>query len=190
MVPVFDTMAFLDRQQINPGTMNLKSLCTPALLLGFAACATATPVADSGATVPASSSVSTSGGSIRWTGRLQPTQQRLGGLGPTGQNKTFGNVTLTSMGPERTAIAISLSTPLQNSTALTWAVLPGQCGSGTLPLVGIERFPVINVSTNGRGDLNNEMALALPASGTYHVNVYWSTGQQLSDVMTCANLRR
>lgn len=164
-------------------------LCAPALLLGLAACATAVPVTDSGSATPAGS-VSAPGGSVRWSGSLQPTQQRTGGLGPTGQNKTFGSVMLTSKGPDRMAIMISLSTPLQNSTTLNWAMLTGRCGSGSLPLVGIEQFPVIDVGTNGRGQVNGEMALELPASGTFHVNVYWAGGRQLSDVMTCANLRR
>lgn len=85
---------------------------------------------------------------------------------------------------------ISLSTSLQNSTSLNWAVLTGRCGSGSLPILGVEQFPVIDVGTNGRGQLNGEMALALPASGAFHLNVYWSGGRQLNDVMTCANLRR
>lgn len=117
-------------------------------------------------------------------------QQQTGGLGPTGQNKAFGTVTLSSKGSERTVVSISVSTPLQNSTALPWAILPGRCGTGSLPLAGLERFQLIDVSANGRGQLSTEMALALPESGTFHVNIYWGTGQQLSDVMTCANLRR
>ena len=171
--------------------MNLKPLRAPVLLLGFAACATAKPVADTGAPTP-SSTVSSggSGGTIRWTGSLQPMQQRSGGLGPTGQNKAFGSVSLRSIGPERTAITISVSTPLQGSASLNWAILPGRCGSGTLPLVGIERFPVIDVGNNGRGQLDAEMSLGLPENGAYHVNIYWAGGQQLSDVMTCANLRK
>jgi hypothetical protein len=117
-------------------------------------------------------------------------QQQTGGLGPTGQNKAFGTVRLSSKGTSRTAISITLSTPLSSAASLNWAVLPGRCGTGSLPLVGVERFPVIEVGNNGRGQLDGDMSLELPQSGTYHVNVYWSSGQQLSDVMTCANLRK
>jgi hypothetical protein len=60
-----------------------------------------------------------------------------------------------------------------------------------MSLVPVERFPLIEVSTNGRGELTNEMALTLPSTGNYHLNVYWpGGGQQLNDVMTCANLHR
>ncbi len=170
--------------------MNLKPLCAPIVFLGIAACATATPVADPGGAATTSGTVATSGETVRWSGSLQPMQQRTGGLGPTGQNKTFGTATLTSKGSDRTEVMISLSTSLQNSTSLNWAVLTGRCGSGSLPILGVEQFPVIDVGTNGRGQLNGEMALALPASGAFHLNVYWSGGRQLNDVMTCANLRR
>ncbi len=166
-------------------------MCLPASLIGLAACATSKPVTDSAASVP-SASVSTSGatGPVTWTGSLQPMQQSSGGLGPTGQNKAFGTVTLTSKGTARAAISIAVSTPLSTAASLNWAVLPGRCGSGSLPLVGIERFPLIEVGNNGRGQLSSEMALELPQSGAYHVNIYWGSGQQLSDVMTCANLRK
>ncbi len=170
--------------------MNLKLFLTPAVLAGLAACATAKPVDNSGGPTPSASAGVSSGATVRWTASLQPAQQRTGGLGPTGQNKTFGSVALRSIGTERASISISLSTPLQNSATLSWAVLPGRCGSSALPLVPIERFPVIDVSTNGRGQLNTEMSLELPTSGAYHVNVYWAGGSQLSDVMTCGNLRR
>ena len=170
--------------------MNLKLFFTPAVLAGLAACATAKPVDSAGGATPSSSAAVSSGAGVRWSASLQPAQQRTGGLGPTGQNKTFGSVALKSIGSERTGISISLSTPLQNSTSLNWAILPGRCGSSAMPLVGIERFPVIDVSTNGRGQLNTEMSLELPTSGAYHINVYWSAGSQLSDVMTCGNLRR
>ncbi|MEO5589686.1 MAG: hypothetical protein ABIS03_08880 [Gemmatimonadaceae bacterium] len=171
--------------------MNYKTLLAPAAVLALAACATAKPVDNTSSTVPASSAGVGSANSSRWSASLQPSQQRTGGLGPTGQNKTFGNVSIIPAGPERIRMSISLSTPLQNSTSLNWAILPGRCGGAALPLVAVERFPVIEVSTNGRGTLNSEMALLIPNSGTYHVNVYWAGGgTQLSDVMTCGTLKR
>lgn len=171
--------------------MNLRLLSLQTSILTLAACATAKSSDDVGAAPSASvATAPSSGGVIKWTGSLQPMQQASGGLGPTGQNKAFGTVSLTSKGVERTAISISVSTPLSSSTTLRWAVLPGQCGTGSLPIVGVERFPQIDVGNNGRGQLNAEMALALPTNGSYHVNIYWGNGQQLSDVMTCANLRK
>lgn len=170
--------------------MNLRFFSLQASVLALAACASAKTTDSTGAAPSTSVSTSPAGGTIRWTGSLQPIQQASGGLGPTGQNKAFGTVTLSSKGTERTAISITVSTPLSSSTTLRWGILPGQCGTGSLPIVGIERFPQIDVGNNGRGQLNAEMALSLPTSGSYHVNIYWANGQQLSDVMTCANLRK
>ena len=170
--------------------MRLRLLCLPASVI-TAACASSKPVTDSAASVPtASVSTNAATGPVTWTGSLQPMQQTSGGLGPTGQNKAFGTVRLSSKGTSRAAISISVSTPLSNEASLNWAVLHGRCGSGSLPLVGVERFPVIEVGNNGRGQLDGEMSLELPQSGAYHVNIYWSSGTQLSDVMTCANLRK
>lgn len=171
--------------------MKLRLLFLPASVAMVSACASSKPVTDSSPAVP-TTNVSSSGstGPVVWSGSLQPMQQQTGGLGPTGQNKAFGTVRLSSKGTSRTAISITLSTPLSSAASLNWAVLPGRCGTGSLPLVGVERFPVIEVGNNGRGQLDGDMSLELPQSGTYHVNVYWSTGQQLSDVMTCANLRK
>ena len=170
--------------------MHRTFIVAPAVIAVLAACASTTPVAASGDALPASASAQSASPGTRWSGSLQPTQQSSGSVGPRGQSKAFGSVRLSSKGPGRTVVDLSLSTSLQNSTSLNWALLPGRCGTGSLPLVGIERFPVIEVGTNGRGQLTSEMALALPESGTYHLNVYWGSGQQLSDVMTCANLRK
>lgn len=170
--------------------MHRKYILAPAVIAALTACASTTPVTGSGDGVPAPGSVQGATAGSRWTGSLQPTQQSSGSVGPRGQSKAFGTVRLSSKGVDRTVVDLSLSTSLQNSTSLNWALLPGRCGTGSLPVVGIERFPVIEVGTNGRGQLSSEMALALPESGTYHLNVYWGSGQQLSDVMTCANLRK
>ena len=130
-------------------------------------------------------------GPIRWTGSLQPTQQRTGQMAPTAQTKAFGTVTLSvsRRDPDHTRARITLSAPIQSATELRWAVLPGGCGAASIPLIGVEQFPVLEVGSNGRAELDMDVPLTLPRSGRYHVNVYWR-GQQVTDVMTCANLRR
>lgn len=88
----------------------------------------------------------------------------------------------------RTHAEITLSAPV-TSIGLHWAVHPGRCGSGSLPLAAVDQFPVLEIGSNGRGQLSADVPLTLPPSGNYHVNVFWTGGQDLSDVMTCANLR-
>lgn len=129
-------------------------------------------------------------GAIRWTGSLTPTQQRSGGMGPRSQSRAFGSVSITALpGDSRSRAQVTVSGSSQN-VSLPWAVLPGQCGTGSLPLMNVNSFPVIEVGSNGRGELSSEIPLSMPAEGSFHVNVYWPGGQQLDEVMTCANLKR
>jgi len=132
-------------------------------------------------------------GTLRWSGSLKPTTQRKGDLGMADQARAFGTVMLTrsASDPERTDVRITISTPASAAgNFLPWAMLPGRCGSGAVPLMSLEQFGQIDVGTNSRGELRTSLALPLPESGTYHANVYWPRGSQLSDVMTCANLER
>jgi hypothetical protein len=131
-----------------------------------------------------------------WTGSLQPTQERSGAVVPTKQQKAYGTVRLqpTPRDLNRTSVSITISTPIQEPTELRWAIVPGRCGAGALPLVGYEQFPVLEVGANGRGQLTAEIPFAMPYDGSYHVNVYMARTQSgpgdLQNVLTCANLRR
>lgn len=130
---------------------------------------------------------------LRWTASFRPTTQRPGGLGAADQARAFGTITLSGPpeSPNRTEVRLSVSTPNSVSgTSLPWAILPGRCGSGAVPLISIEQFGPIEIGNNSRGQLNTSLALPLPRTGSYHVNIYWPGGSQLSDVMTCGNLTR
>jgi hypothetical protein len=127
----------------------------------------------------------------RWTGSLQPTQQRTGAVAVTSQNRVFGNVKVTqSTGGNLRQLHVSLTVavPTSQTAALRWAILPERCGSNDLPLLGFEQFPLIDVSSSGRGQVEADLPLPMVANSTYHVNVY-TRGQQLEDVLTCGNLK-
>ena len=126
----------------------------------------------------------------RWSGNLQRVQQQSGRAFPTSQNKAYGTVHLAAAGPDRARVRLFVSTSHRFSTTVLWAVHSGRCGTGSLPLMAIEHFPAIEIGGNGRGEVDTDMALRLPATGTYHVNIYWTGRGGLSDVMTCANLKR
>lgn len=125
-----------------------------------------------------------------WSGPLQPTQQRTGSVAVTGQIKAFGNVAITqSPGVlQRMHVVLSVAVPTTLPPQMRWAVLSGRCGSGDLALIGYDAFPLLDISSNGRGQIETDLPLNMEASGTYHVNVY-SGGQQLDNVVTCANLK-
>ena len=129
-------------------------------------------------------------GLLQWTGRFQPIQQQTGdGTAVRGRNRVNGSVRLVSNASGRMDASISVSTPLTTATNVRWALASGACGSGALPVLPVDQFPEISVSGGGRGDMHAEVPTPLPTTGSYHVNVYWSNGQDEGDVMSCANLR-
>lgn len=154
------------------------------------ACATAPPATSEGSAAPAAAPTvapSASG----WSGTFQATQERTGVLAPTRLQQASGTVRLraSTRDPQRTSVALVVQTAVQEATSLRWAVLPGRCGAGSLPLLGFDQFPPLDISSSGRGQLEVDIPLPLPTSGAYHVNVYHG-GTQLDHVLTCASLRR
>lgn len=168
--------------------MRIPALCSALAVAALAGCASTQSPDDIDA-----SSLGPSDGRVRWSGRLNPTTQRTGALTQADQARAFGNVTLITSASDanRTDVRITVSVPASASNSLLgWAVLPGRCGSGDMPLTSMDVFPPVEVGGNARGELAVTIPLTLPATGTYHVNVYWPGGNQLADVMTCGNLRR
>jgi len=157
-----------------------QALATTAAGLSLAACASGTQ----------STTTSNEPARPTWSGPLQPTQQRTGGLNVTGQIKAFGNVTISASegSLQRQHVYLTVAVPTTLSQQLRWAVLSGRCGNGDLALIGYDAFPLIDISSNGRGQVEADLPLNLDAEGSYHVNVY-NGGQQLENVLTCANLK-
>ena len=126
-----------------------------------------------------------------WIGTFQPTQERTGVLAPTRLQQAGGTVRLRQSvrDPQRTTVVLAVSSAVQQPTSLRWALLPGRCGSGSLPLLSFEQFPPLDVTSSGRGQLEIDIPVQLPQSGAYHVNVYHE-GTQITNVLTCATLRR
>ncbi len=128
---------------------------------------------------------------IQWVGSLQPTQQRTGQLAVTGQTRAFGTVTIVPArggNMERMHVTLTVSVPITNTTGLRWAIIPERCGSGELPLIGVDQFPLIEISSNGRGTVQADLPLPLVPNNAYHVDVYNGNAQP-ENVITCGNLK-
>ena len=138
-----------------------------------------------------SQSTADESGTGRWSATLQQTQQRTGELAPTGQQKATGSVLLapSAADPNRMMVQLTISAPSNTSSTLRWGIFPGRCGSSALPLVGIEALPTIDVGSNGRGQVTGEIPVRLEAGAMYHVSVFKGRGTDVSDVLTCGNLR-
>ncbi|HET9424281.1 MAG TPA: hypothetical protein VFO55_02830 [Gemmatimonadaceae bacterium] len=167
------------------------SLALPVLVLAATACASsgtqqpdAQPAASAEALGPTADYI--------WSGNLQPTQTRPSGATTASQrNKVFGTVSITRVvdDPRRSRARVMVNMPTRSPQQVRWAILPGRCGSNNLPLVGFEVYPLIEVNNTGRGEIDTSVAVALTATGEFHVNIYDGTGQQLDAVVSCANLR-
>lgn len=129
---------------------------------------------------------------LRWTGSLLPTQGRTGEVQATAQHRASGTLAIdvpsTPTAMQRAHVTMSIALPELAGNQLRWALLPDRCGSGDLPVIGFEQFPLLELSSNGRGELSVDLPLELIANNAYHINIY-NGGQQLTDVFACGNLR-
>lgn len=129
---------------------------------------------------------------VRWSGNFQPVQIRSSSVGMRIQSRIYGTAELASVEGNLSRTKARLRFNVQtgnNSFTVQWALLSGRCGSGSLPVIPVENFPIMEVGSNGRAQLDEELALELPQGGDYHVNVYLG-GQNLDNVITCANLKK
>lgn len=173
--------------------MHLSRLLTAALFsVAVSACAS-TPAVTPDPNSDEARTQAVLAAAMRWTGTFNPKQSFTGNAVTTTRQKAFGSVELT-VSPNRPTVShvrLQVSVPVEPGlTNLGWAIHQGSCGSGTPPMMSPGAFPTIVLSANGRGAVDDDIAFTVPVSGSYHVNVFRGNGTQLSDVITCANLRR
>lgn len=126
-----------------------------------------------------------------YEGQFRPIQQASGGIAPRTSQRIFGQVKIaTRESSERVKVTLMINTSFNQTEILNWSVNTGRCGSGSVPLMPIAQFQGIEMSTNGRGELDiPEMPLSIPPnSGALHVNVYRG-GSGLENVIACSNLK-
>ncbi len=171
--------------------MHLKPFRNALLAVALAACASggtaALPPPHDPTAIAIAAAVS-----ARWTGNFQPMQTRTGDVKPTQRQNAYGTVELTvpRNRTTRTHVRLDVSAPATAGiTSLRWGIYPGSCGSGAPPVFPIDVFPIMELSSNGKGSIDQEVAFEMPPSGRFHVNVLKGAGTQLTDVVTCANLR-
>lgn len=153
-----------------------------ALMLALGASAVAS-------TVGAQQSSSTADADIVWSGRFQAVNQNSGGLQMVRTQRVEGTVKITTpAGSPRSKLLVSVNTGARESEVVTWAVAPGRCGSGSIPLAAVSQFPALEITNSGRGEVNAEMALQMTSGGSFHVNLYRG-GENLANVFACASLR-
>src|SRR5687768_6241529 len=113
--------------------------------LAFAAlvCSGSSLPAQTTAPVDSTRAVEAAAKPMRWQAPLRAIRQTSGSHVSLLRGQTTGNVYLVATAPDRVRAQITLSTPFNDPVSLQWAVVRGRCGDNTLPIVPIERFPVI-----------------------------------------------
>jgi hypothetical protein len=173
--------------------MPLRHFLTAALASAAVTACASTPAVNSGPQPGSNQTAVESTGANRWTGSLNPTQSFKGAAVASERQKAYGTVELTVASSRSTLTHVRLTVSVQMEPGLDnlgWAIHPGNCGSGNPPVIAPGMFPMIVLSANGRGVVESDIPFTLPESGIYHVNVFRGSGTQLTDVMTCADLRK
>jgi hypothetical protein len=159
-----------------------------ALALGVIACAK-TPAVE---TAPSpSASVSSSGNVVvSWSGNISAVQESNSDVRQSARGNGYGNAQLTpGESPSSTRINVNYTSAGTSDRYLNWAVLPGRCGAGSLPLLPISNFPELTVGGDGRSQVNVVLPFEFPIRGDFHINIYHERQQTLDQVVACGNLR-
>lgn len=158
-----------------------------AAMVAIAACAS-TKAAPATGTAGATAAEVNASGSVQYDGQFRPMQVAQGALGMSQKQNIFGSVRIIYReATNRSLVNLNVSTSQQQTDVMSWAVAPGRCGSGSVPLMPSAQFPALEIGNTGRGELTiNDLAIAMPMA-TYHVNLYRG-GETLANVMACANL--
>lgn len=173
--------------------MLLRQFLTAAFAsAALASCASAPPV-NSGPQPDSDQSVTVYPTIKRWTGTLNPTQSYQATATASRRQNAHGRVELTVSPSSPTLSHITLTVSLPTDAGLNilgWGLSQGRCGSGSPPVLSPSAFSPIQVSNSGQGNVNVKIPFILSETASYHVNVFRGSGTQLSDVITCAQLRR
>ncbi|HUQ47964.1 MAG TPA: hypothetical protein VM053_06945 [Gemmatimonadaceae bacterium] len=154
--------------------------------LALTACAHTVPV--EGAATPASS-VSTSPGGGRWNARITSVMQNRGDVGQSTRDNSYGSADWTrGAGPTLSVVNLTFTYSGQERD-LSWALIAGNCGMAALPLIPMANFSNLSVGSGGRAQITASLPLELPASGTYHVDIYKNRSGDPSALVGCGNFR-
>jgi hypothetical protein len=168
-----------------------------AAAIALAACATQPAVSSTPARTSTPQSASDQGAAVypnmkRWTGSLNPTRSYNGGAVASERQNARGRVEMTVSPNAPTLSRVILTVTVPNEPGLDavgWGVIQGRCGSGNPTVLSPSNFPPIPIGANGGGKVDVKIPFVIPDNGNYHVDVFRGSGNQLSDVLTCGELR-
>ncbi|HJP85977.1 MAG TPA: hypothetical protein VJ852_08310 [Gemmatimonadaceae bacterium] len=129
----------------------------------------------------------------RWNGTLNPTRSFNGTAVASERQNAYGRaeVTVSANNPSLSRVTLTVTVPNEPGLDVAgWGLSEGRCGSGNPPVLAPSMFAPIQLNSSGQGKVDATIPYVIPDNGTYHINVFRRGGTQLSDVITCGELRR
>ena len=152
--------------------------------LGVTACSGAVPV--QGAADPASAS---SSDGPRWTATIQTVRQDRFNHPDSIRDKSYGSAQWArGDGPAQSKVNL-VFTYAGSERDLSWAILFGNCGTASLPVIPRSSFPELDVSGGGSARVSAALAVELPTSGAYHIDIYKNRHGGAESVVGCGDLK-
>lgn len=155
--------------------------------LSVAACSASVPV--QGAGDPSAASSVSSSREPRWTAIIQNVAQTRFNMADTTRDRSYGSA---QWSPDNRPTLSRVSVVFNyggTERELSWAILIGNCGSASLPVIPISNFPELEVGSGGHAQLEAPLTLEFPISGSYHIEVYRDRRGGAEFLVACGNLK-
>jgi hypothetical protein len=154
-------------------------------VFGLTACAHTVPV--EGAATPSSSVSATGGG--HWTARIASVTQNRADVAQSTRDNSYGSAEWNpGAGPTLSNVNV-VFTYAGEDRELAWALVAGSCGVAALPLIPLPNFPEISIGSGGRGQVSASLPIDLPATGTFHIDIYRDRSGGAESLVGCGNFR-
>lgn len=161
--------------------------CSAGAVVLLGGCAKSTPV--EGAPSPDASTNRQASVGARWTANIQSVTQNRGAVEQTTRDRSYGSATWTVGAAETLTNMNLIFTYTGQERTLAWAIIPGSCGNPALPVLPMSNFPELNVGGGGRAQVTTSLPIALPATGTYHIDIYRDRRGGQDALIACGNMR-
>ncbi|MBA3341620.1 MAG: hypothetical protein H0T48_07270 [Gemmatimonadaceae bacterium] len=152
---------------------------------GALACAPSAPV--EGGASP-SRSVSSEPVS-RWSANIQAVTESRSEVAQAGRARSYGTATVSRADNNNLTRVSVVFTHGGSDRFLNWAILEGNCGTPSLPLLPTTNFPELQVGGGGRAQVTADLPMEFPLKGSYHINIYRERRQTIEGLVACGNLR-
>ena len=117
--------------------------------------------------------------SPHWMGSLE---------GKEGMKTTGSAMMMATSDGKATEVTIELKGETPNGTR-PWHVHTGTCAKGGPPLGGMKPYPPISLDAKGNGVSKATLAITVPDSGSYNVNIHESA-TNMSKIVACGDLKK